>query len=121
MKKKKFYEMIKISAVATSILAISLSATACTSTSAQASQTPQMPSQNTTSTINYGEIQDTHIRIEPIELTDQWDKVFPLSNEVNHRKVSGYCCLWSFWRCKGAKRGSLCARDGKKRIFSHCL
>lgn len=88
MKKKKFYEMIKISAFATSILAISLSATACTSTSAQASQTPQTPSQNTTSTINYGEIQDTHIRIEPIELTDQWDKVFPLSNEVNHRKVT---------------------------------
>ena len=39
-------------------------------------------------TVNYGTMTDTAIRVEPIELTDEWDKVFPLSDEVNHRKVT---------------------------------
>lgn len=38
--------------------------------------------------INYGSMQDTDIHVEEIELTDEWDKVFPLSDEVNHRKVT---------------------------------
>ena len=33
-------------------------------------------------------MEDTSIKVEPIELTDEWDKVFPLSDEVNHRKVT---------------------------------
>lgn len=41
-----------------------------------------------TGSVNYGTMEDTSIQKEPIELTDQWDKVFPLSNEVNHRKVT---------------------------------
>ncbi|MBS6643911.1 MAG: alpha/beta hydrolase [Clostridiaceae bacterium] len=39
-------------------------------------------------TVNYGAMEDTSIVVEPIELTDEWDKVFPLSDEVNHRKVT---------------------------------
>ena len=39
-------------------------------------------------TVNYGTMEDTSIKVEPIELTDEWDKVFPLSDEVNHRKVT---------------------------------
>lgn len=38
--------------------------------------------------VNYGSMQDTDIRVESIELTSQWDKVFPLSSEVSHRKVT---------------------------------
>ncbi|MCC8060789.1 MAG: alpha/beta hydrolase [Clostridiales bacterium] len=38
--------------------------------------------------VNYGEIQDTTIQVEDIVLTDEWDKVFELSDEVNHRKVT---------------------------------
>lgn len=39
-------------------------------------------------TVNYGAMTDTSIKVEPIALTDEWDKVFPLSDEVNHRKVT---------------------------------
>lgn len=38
--------------------------------------------------VNYGEMEDTSIRMENIELTDEWDKTFPLSDEVDHRKVT---------------------------------
>lgn len=38
--------------------------------------------------INYGTIQDMTIHTEPIELCNEWDKVFPLSKEVSHRKVT---------------------------------
>lgn len=38
--------------------------------------------------INYGAMEDTSIQVEPIVLIDEWDKVFPLSDEVNHRKVT---------------------------------
>ena len=38
--------------------------------------------------VNYGMMEDTSIKVEPIELTDGWDKVFPLSDEVSHRKVT---------------------------------
>lgn len=38
--------------------------------------------------VDYGAMEDTSIRAEPIELTDEWDKAFPLSDEVNHRKVT---------------------------------
>lgn len=39
-------------------------------------------------TVDYGAIVDTSIKAEPIVLTEEWDKVFPLSDEVNHRKVT---------------------------------
>lgn len=39
-------------------------------------------------TVNYGQMKDTAIKIEEIEMTSEWDKVFPLSDEVNHRKVT---------------------------------
>lgn len=38
--------------------------------------------------INYGKINDMTIHTEQIELTNEWDKVFPQSQEVNHRKVT---------------------------------
>ncbi|MDO4548904.1 MAG: alpha/beta hydrolase [Clostridia bacterium] len=38
--------------------------------------------------VNYAAMTDTSIIIEPIVLTQEWDKVFPLSDEVNHRKVT---------------------------------
>lgn len=38
--------------------------------------------------VNYGTMDDTAIKVEPIQLTDEWDKVFPLSDEVNHKKVT---------------------------------
>lgn len=44
--------------------------------------------QNHLKVINYGQMKDTPIKIEEIEMTGEWDKVFPLSDEVNHRKVT---------------------------------
>lgn len=38
--------------------------------------------------VNYGAMTDRTIRMEEIVLTDEWDKVFPRSEEVNHRKVT---------------------------------
>lgn len=39
--------------------------------------------------INYAEMpQGSTIEVEDIVLTEEWDKVFPLSDEVNHRKVT---------------------------------
>ena len=71
---------------------LALSAMACT-TQTQAT-TQQSTIENDTSKleavdlINYGEIKDTTIHTEEIALTEEWDKVFPLSDEVNHRKVT---------------------------------
>lgn len=67
--------------------------------SAQASQqTPSAPdnggapvneaTENTIERMGYGIMNDTSIKAAPIELTDEWDKVFPLNGEVNHRKVT---------------------------------
>ena len=44
--------------------------------------------ETTDGVVNYGMMEDTSIKVEPIELTDGWDKVFPLSDEVSHRKVT---------------------------------
>ena len=44
--------------------------------------------ETTAGAVNYGTMEDTSIKVEAIELTDEWDKVFPLSDEVNHRKVT---------------------------------
>lgn len=38
--------------------------------------------------ITSGAVGDTDITPEMLTLTDEWDKVFPLSDEVNHRKVT---------------------------------
>lgn len=37
---------------------------------------------------DYGKVNDTSIRAEELVLTEDWDKVFPLSDKVNHEKVS---------------------------------
>lgn len=46
------------------------------------------PAQGSVAAVNYGAMEDTSIQAEPIVLTEEWDKVFPLSEEVNHRKVT---------------------------------
>lgn len=38
--------------------------------------------------VDYATMTDTTIHAESIVLTEEWDKVFPLSDEVNHRKVT---------------------------------
>ena len=38
--------------------------------------------------INYGEINSTEIKKEDIVLSEEWDKVFPKNENVNHKKVS---------------------------------
>ena len=38
--------------------------------------------------INYGEMTDVNIKKENIVLTEEWDKTFPKSEKVNHRKVT---------------------------------
>ena len=38
--------------------------------------------------MDYGNMMDTSIHIEDVVVTDEWDKTFPLSDEVNHRKVT---------------------------------
>lgn len=37
---------------------------------------------------DYGKVNDTSIRAEELVLTEDWDKVFPLSDKVNHEKVT---------------------------------
>lgn len=69
-----------------SIAAVSLiaSMTACSTQTEQNESTEQEVSQMANNT----SMQDTNIRVEELQLTDEWDKVFPLSDEVNHRKVT---------------------------------
>ena len=38
--------------------------------------------------INYGEMNDIEIKKEDILLTEEWDKVFPKNENVNHKKVT---------------------------------
>lgn len=77
--------MIKRMLAVTSAVTMILSMAACT-----AQPTPQTDEteQSTSEAVNYGTMEDTTIQVEPLELTDEWDKVFPLSDEVNHRKVT---------------------------------
>ncbi len=46
------------------------------------------PVQENIEKVNYGDMSDTTIQGEEIVLTTKWDKVFPLSEEVNHKKVT---------------------------------
>lgn len=46
------------------------------------------PVQENIEEVNYGDMSDTTIQGEEIVLTTEWDKVFPLSEEVNHKKVT---------------------------------
>lgn len=78
--------------------------------------------------------------IENLNLTDEWDKTFPKSEKINHRKVTFHNrygitlaadlytrkgSLWPFrsdrgmrsvWGCKGAGGRSVCANDGRTRL-----
>lgn len=49
----------------------------------------QAPEQNKDLPVNYASMpQSSDIKAEKLVLTDTWDKVFPLSSEVTHRKVT---------------------------------
>lgn len=79
-------------------LMLIFSMTACsTGTTNQAesqdTETAQEEITDTTDTesaegVDYGNMTDTSIIAENLELTDEWDKTFELSDEVNHRKVT---------------------------------
>ena len=77
---------------------------------------------------------------EKLDLVSEWDKTFPKSKSVNHKKVafvnrygitlavdmynhseeiSRPCSLWTFWCGKGAMFRSVCSNDGRTRIFDH--
>ena len=93
--------------IAGALMLTVLVSTGCSVQNSQQTVTEQQTQQSTTSetepetgapvadtdettdgVVNYGMMEDTSIKVEPIELTDEWDKVFPLSDEVNHRKVT---------------------------------
>ena len=93
--------------IAGALMLTVLVSTGCSVQNSQQTVTEQQTQQSTTSetepetgapvadtdettdgVVNYGMMEDTSIKVEPIELTDEWDKVSPLSDEVNHRKVT---------------------------------
>lgn len=83
----KMHSAIKRTITMTGAMAMVLSMGACSGESTQLQE--QETAQNHTEAVNYGAMaQGSTIAMEEIELTEQWDKVFPLSEEVNHRKVT---------------------------------
>lgn len=77
--------MKKVLTTATALL-LALSMTACGAQVTTGGDDTADP--ETTQAVDYGSMQSTDIRVEELVLTDEWDKVFPLSDEVNHRKVT---------------------------------
>ncbi len=83
---------------ASTALLLILSMTACSAgtTNQAESQTTETAQEEITDTadtesaegVDYGNMTDTSIIAENLELMEEWDKVFPLSDEVNHRKVT---------------------------------
>ena len=95
--------------------------------------------------INYGEITDVNIKKENIVLTEEWDKTFPKSEKVNHRKVtfnnrfgitlvadlyepkeyegklSAIAVAGPFWCSKRTSKWFVCTRNGEKRIFNNSI
>lgn len=67
---------------------LALSATACSTQTQAKNNTSEQQKLEGTDLTNYGDMKDMTIHTEDIALTDEWDKVFPLSDEVNHRKVT---------------------------------
>ena len=82
----------------------------------------------------------TEENMQKLELTQEWDKVFPLSDKVNHRKVTfetqygltlaadlyepkdaHNCGLWSLWGCERAIERTLCDEDGRAWFRGTCL
>ena len=67
--------------------------------------------------------------MQKLELTQEWDKVFPLSDKVNHRKVTfetqyGLTLAADLYEPKdaqGAVEWSICHADGRTWIRDTCL
>ena len=93
--------------IAGALMLTVLVSTGCSVQNSQQTVTEQQTQQSTTSetepetgapvadtdettdgVVNYGMMEDTSIKVEPIELTDEWDKVFPQSSKVVHEKVT---------------------------------
>ena len=79
------------------IVALTVSLAACASApqpgqdvDAEAQETVQetTPEQSEPSATNYGDMTDMSVHVEELVLTEDWDKVFPRSENVNHRKVT---------------------------------
>lgn len=109
-KRKEENKMKKQILTGMGIMAMIISLTACgTQTAAQTTEAPtetavqdRSDAQTETDTsenvaeeaqenqegVDYANMTDTTIHAESIVLTEEWDKVFPLSDEVNHRKVT---------------------------------
>ena len=67
----------------------------------------QMETQEKPVAVNYGDMTDRAIRMEELVLTDEWDKVFPQSDEVSHRKVTLSITSASRWRQTCMSRRSI--------------
>ncbi len=125
---------------ASTALLLILYMTACgTGTTNQA----ELQTAETAETVDYGNSTDTSIVAEDLELTDEWDKTFELSDEVNHRKVTfvnhfGITLAADLYEPKeytdklaaiavcgpfGAvkEQGLICSGNGKKRLFGYSL
>lgn len=78
--------------------------------------------------------------MENLELTQEWDKVFPKSNKVDHQKITFHnrygitlaadmytpknaagCGQRSFWRGEGAVFRAVCSDNGGVWILDHRL
>lgn len=88
---------------------------------------------------------ETSDNMETLNLTQEWDKTFPESDEVNHRKVTfknrfGITLAADLYEpknaegklaadrserslrsCQGTGIGALCADDGRARIHNPCV
>ena len=95
--------------------------------------------------INYGEMTNTDAKKEDIVLTDEWDKTFPKSEKVNHRKVtfnnrfgitlvadlyepkeykgklSGLAVAGPFGAVKEQSSGLYAQENDRKRIFNYSI
>ena len=66
----------------------------------------------------------TEENMQKLELTQEWDKVFPLSDKVNHRKVTfetqyGLTLAADLYEPKDAQ--GICHADGRTRFCGTCL
>lgn len=77
-----------LSAITAALLMLSMTTCVTQAAPTNSKTQPGKTTQEVSQMVNYGSMQDTDIRVESIELTSRWDKVFPLSDEVSHRKVT---------------------------------
>lgn len=69
---------------------LAFSTTACSTQTKATTQSENNTSKQleATNLVYYGKIKDRTIHTEEIAMTEEWDKVFPHSDEVNHKKIT---------------------------------